>query len=60
MGKVFSYHMFRKASAQQYVGFQVLTAVIMKSIIFWDITPCSPLKVTDVSGEHVAYIFRVK
>jgi hypothetical protein len=27
------------------VGFQTLTAVIMKSTIFWDITPCSPLKV---------------
>jgi hypothetical protein len=27
------------------VGFGVLTAVIMKSSIFWDITSCSPLKV---------------
>jgi hypothetical protein len=27
------------------VGFEVLTAVVMKSTIFWDITPCSPLKV---------------
>jgi hypothetical protein len=27
-----------------YVGFEVLTAVIMKSSIFWDITLCSPLK----------------
>jgi hypothetical protein len=27
------------------VGFEVLTAVAMKSTIFWDITPCSPLKV---------------
>jgi hypothetical protein len=26
------------------VGFEVLTAVLMKSTIFWDITPCSPLK----------------
>jgi hypothetical protein len=25
-------------------GFEVLTAVIMKSTIFWDMTPCSPLK----------------
>jgi hypothetical protein len=29
----------------QYIGFEVLTAVVMKSTIFWDITPCSPLKV---------------
>jgi hypothetical protein len=27
------------------VGFEVLTAVVMKSTIFWDIMPCSPLKV---------------
>jgi hypothetical protein len=27
------------------VGFEFLTAVVMKSSIFWDITPCSPLKV---------------
>jgi hypothetical protein len=28
-----------------YVGSEVLTAVVMKSTIFWDITPCSPLSV---------------
>jgi hypothetical protein len=27
------------------VGFEVLTAVVMKSSIFWDITPCSLLKI---------------
>jgi hypothetical protein len=27
------------------VGFGVLTTVVMKTIIFWDITLCSPLKV---------------
>jgi hypothetical protein len=26
------------------VGFEVFTAVVMKSIIFWDMTPCSPLR----------------
>jgi hypothetical protein len=26
------------------VGFEVLKAVVLKSSIFWDITPCSPLK----------------
>jgi hypothetical protein len=26
-------------------GFKVLTAVVMKTTNFWDITPCSPLKV---------------
>jgi hypothetical protein len=27
------------------VGIEILTAVVMKSTIFWDITPCSPLEV---------------
>jgi hypothetical protein len=27
------------------VGFEVFTAVVMKSIIFWDMTPCSQLSV---------------
>jgi membrane protein YdbS with pleckstrin-like domain len=26
-----------------FIGFEVFTAVVMKSIIFWDMTPCSPL-----------------
>jgi hypothetical protein len=24
------------------VGFEVFTAVVLKSIFFWDMTPCSP------------------
>jgi hypothetical protein len=34
-------------TVHNFVGFEVLTAVVMKSSIFWDITPCtcSPLKV---------------
>jgi hypothetical protein len=39
-----------------YVGFQVLTPVIMKRDIFWDITP----KSTDVSEKHVASAFRLQ
>jgi hypothetical protein len=27
------------------VGFKILTAVIMQSSVFWDVTPCSPLEV---------------
>jgi hypothetical protein len=30
------------------VGIEVLSAVVMKSYIFWDITPCSPLKVNQL------------
>jgi hypothetical protein len=32
------------------VGIEVLTAVVMKSAVFWDITPCSPLKVDQRFG----------
>jgi hypothetical protein len=32
------------------VGFEVLTAVVIKSTVFWDITPCSPLKVNQCFG----------
>jgi hypothetical protein len=28
-----------------FVGFEVLTAAVMKGTVFWDITPCSPLKI---------------
>jgi hypothetical protein len=34
--------------------------VVVKASIFWDITPCIPLKVTDVSEENVASVFRVE
>jgi hypothetical protein len=35
----------------QSVGFEVLTAVVMKNSVFWAITPCSPLKVNGRFGE---------
>jgi hypothetical protein len=34
-----------RAKKDGIVGFEVLTAVVMKSSTFWDITSCSPLKV---------------
>jgi hypothetical protein len=40
---------------QQYVGFEVITAVVMKSSVFWDITPCGPLKV----NRHFGGTFRL-
>jgi hypothetical protein len=43
-----------------YVGFEVFTAVVMKSSTFWDVTTCTPLKSTDASVEHFASIFRVE
>jgi hypothetical protein len=45
---------YRAVSTQRtmfkYVGFEVFTAVVMKSIIFWDMTPCSPLSFNQRSG----------
>jgi hypothetical protein len=52
--------MSKTKEGRYYVGIEVLTAVVTKSIIFWDITPRSPLSVTDVSEEHIASIFRVE
>jgi hypothetical protein len=37
------YIMIEIKSVIFYVGFEVFTAVVMKSIIFWDMMPCSPL-----------------
>jgi hypothetical protein len=39
---------------------EVLTTMVMKNCIFWDIIPCSPLTISDVSGEHVASMFRAE
>jgi hypothetical protein len=32
------------------VGFEVLTPVVMKSTVFWDMMLCSPLKVNQLFG----------
>jgi hypothetical protein len=39
------------------VGFEVLTAVVAMSSVFWNITLCVPLK---VRGEHVTSIIIVE
>jgi hypothetical protein len=33
-----------------HVGFEVLTAAVVKSCKFWDITPCGPLKINKYFG----------
>jgi hypothetical protein len=33
---------FSRQLSSYFVGFEALTAVVMESSIFWDITPCSP------------------
>jgi hypothetical protein len=44
----------------EHTGFEVLMVVIMKNAIFWGVTPCTSLKVNDVSEERIASIFIVK
>jgi hypothetical protein len=33
--------------------------VVTESSVFWDVTPCRPLKLPDVSEEHTVSILRV-
>jgi hypothetical protein len=42
------------------VGFKILTLVDLKSSIFCDIMPCSPVGVYHVSEEGIHSIFRIK
>jgi hypothetical protein len=35
----------KKKMNAHYIGFEVLTAVVMNITIFWDITACGPLRV---------------
>jgi hypothetical protein len=44
-----SFFLFAETMSPKYknkqVGFEVITAVVMKSSIFWDITPCNSLEI---------------
>jgi hypothetical protein len=37
--------MLRETSMKNYADFEVPTAVVMKISVFWDVLPCSPVKV---------------
>jgi hypothetical protein len=43
----------------QYLRFEVFGSVTLKITIFWDVTPCSLVEVTDASEERAASIFRI-
>jgi hypothetical protein len=47
--------LFKFANSEKNIGFEVITAVVMKSSIFCDITPS-----TDVSEEYIASILKVE
>jgi hypothetical protein len=53
-------HLFIYTCKAEFAGFEVLTAVTMKCIIFWDVTVCSPLEIHAELEECTASIFRVK
>jgi hypothetical protein len=40
-----------KKKKSVYAGYEVLTAVLVKSSIFWIITPCNPLEINRCFGE---------
>jgi hypothetical protein len=40
------------------VIFSVITVVKITSTVFLNVTPCSPKKLSDVSEDHTASIFR--
>jgi hypothetical protein len=42
-----------------FLRFEVFTAATMKSVIFWDVTPCGSYK-NRRFGEHIASTIRVK
>jgi hypothetical protein len=42
------------------VGFEDLTAVVMKGTVFWDITPCSSLKVKRRFGGTYRFHLQVR
>jgi hypothetical protein len=46
-----TWHSFQDLKAMKLVGFEVVTPVVIKCSIFWDITPCSSFKVNRCIGE---------
>jgi hypothetical protein len=44
----------KQKEVYEYIGAELLIAESVNSSTFWNITPCSLLKVKDVSEEHVS------
>jgi hypothetical protein len=51
-------YIYFRVPSQNYFGFEVLTAVVIKSTIFWDISPCSSLKVKRHFGRTYRFHFQ--
>jgi hypothetical protein len=50
-------NIYKRQTICRFVGFEVSTAVVMKSINFWDITPCSPLLATCLLAGFLLKLF---
>jgi hypothetical protein len=42
------------------VEFEILTAMVMKRTVFWDTTPCSPLKVNRRFGKEYLHLQEIE
>jgi hypothetical protein len=42
------------------IGFVILTVMVMKNTVFWNITPCSLLKFSQYLEEHTVSICRAE
>jgi hypothetical protein len=43
-----------------YVGFEVLIELTKKCVVFWDVTPCSPVKAHPIFRTSYASVFKAK
>jgi hypothetical protein len=53
------FHPSGYANTTEFVGSEILIAVVMKSCTFWDISPCSLVKATDVSDADIPSVNRI-
>jgi len=51
---------FNVRECRKRVGFEVLTWMLMKIAVFWDMTPCSLVEFVDVSEGIFAYVIKVR
>jgi hypothetical protein len=51
-------HYTLRSAADFCVGFEVLTAVAVGSSVFWDTTPCSPVKIMSKPSKKPACCLR--
>jgi hypothetical protein len=48
------------STSHSLAGFEIFTAVAVKSSVFWDITLCSLVNAINISAEQFHLIFRIE